>query len=238
MLIRSIIYDIINNMEKNNLYRICFFLFIIVVFSILLSACSSTARAEVFASDESLGLRRSSENTSDDRMITYSVSLRLSVKNTEETKKTLIEQVNKNDGFIVRESDDYITTRIPYENMESFLSNARTLGKIENETKTGTDITDQYRDDNIRLDILKNVRNRYLTLLERANTVSEIVSVEKELERVNTEIEILEGKIKYSELSVEYSNITVGFREKVKPGPVGWVFYGLYRGIRWLFVWD
>ncbi len=22
------------------------------------------------------------------------------------------------------------------------------------------------------------------------------------------------------------------------PGPVGWVFYGLYRGIAWLFVWN
>jgi hypothetical protein len=208
--------------------------------SILFSCagCSSTAKSEVLVFDESFVGHRSSENMSDDRMITYSASLRLSVKNTEETKKLLVEQINKNEGFIVRESDDYITTRIPYENMENFLSNARTLGKIENETKTGTDITDQYRDNVIRLDNLKNVRNRYSALLDRANTVSEIVSIEKELERVNTEIDILEGRIKYAQLSVAYSNITVGFREKVKPGPVGWVFYGLYRGIRWLFVWD
>jgi hypothetical protein len=122
--------------------------------------------------------------------------------------------------------------------MESFLNNARALGKVENETKTGTDITDQYRDNVIRLDNLKSVRNRYLALLARANTVSEIVSVEKELERVNTEIEILEGRIKYAQSSVEYSNITVRFRERVKPGPLGWIVYGLYQGIRWLFVWN
>jgi hypothetical protein len=207
---------------------------------VLLSCSSSPSRlnAEVPASDESSVSYRSAENANDAQMITYSVSLQLSVKNIEETKNILVERINNNKGFIVRESDDYITARIPYENMENFLSNARTLGKTENETKTGTDITDQYRDNVTRLNSLKNVRNRYLALLERANTVSDIVSVEKELERVNTEIELLEGKIKYAQLSVEYSNITVGFRERVKPGPVGWIFYGLYRGIRWLFVWN
>jgi len=144
----------------------------------------------------------------------------LSVKNTEKTKEILIEQVKNYDGFIVIETDNYITTRIPTKNMEDFVNGARTLGKIENETKTGRDITDQYRDNVIRLESLKSVRSGYLTLLEKANTVSDILSIEKELERVNTEIEILEGRIKHAELSVTYSNITVRFREKVKPGPV------------------
>jgi hypothetical protein len=213
----------------------------LICLPVLLSCASfgsSDSYAEALASDESYVFNRSAENSNGDRMITYSVSLRLSVKNTEETKKLLVEQVNNNNGFIVRESDDFITTRIPYDNMENFLNNARALGKIENETKSGNDITDQYRDNVIRLDNLKNVRDRYLALLERANTVSEIVSVEKELERVNTEIEILEGRINYAQLSVAYSNITVGLRERVKPGPLGWVIYGLYSGIRWLFVWN
>jgi hypothetical protein len=220
-------------------YTLKLFIFLCSL-SVLLSCANSPSElnSEAFVSGEHSAISRSAEDTSDDRMITYSVSLRLSVKNAEEAKKLLVEQINNNNGFIVKETDDYITTRIPYENMEIFLSNARTLGRIENETKTGTDITDQYRDNMIRLNNLKSVRNRYLALLERANNVLEILGIEKELERVNTEIEILEGKIKYAELSVEYSNITVGLRERVKPGPFGWIFYGLYRGIRWLFVWD
>jgi hypothetical protein len=181
---------------------------------------------------------RRSSNENDERMITYSISLELSVKNTVETKEILIEQVKNYNGFIVRETENYITTRIPVENMENFVNNAKTLGKIENESKTGTDITDQYRDNNIRLENLKSVRDKYLSLLEKANAVSDILSIEKELERVNTEIELLEGKIKYAEQSTAYSNITVRFKEKAKPGPIGWIFYGLYRGIKWLFIWD
>jgi hypothetical protein len=189
-----------------------------------------------YESGEAIAGRSSNEN--DERMITYSISLELSVKNTVETKEILIEQVKSYNGFIVRETEKYITTRIPVENMENFINNAKTLGKIENESKTGTDITDQYRDNNIRLENLKSVRDKYLALLEKANTVSDILSIEKELERVNTEIELLEGKIKYAEQSTAYSNITVRFREKAKPGPIGWIFFGLYHGIKWLFIWD
>jgi len=122
--------------------------------------------------------------------------------------------------------------------MDNFLTHVRALGIIEGESRTGTDITDQYRDNTIRLDNLRNVRNRYLALLEQANSVSDILGIERELERVNTEIEILEGRIRHAKLSVEYSNVTVTFSEQARLGPFGWVFYGLYRGIKWLFVWN
>jgi hypothetical protein len=171
-------------------------------------------------------------------MVTYSATLQLSVKNVEETRTSLAEQVKTNNGFITRETDNTITTRIPSANMETFLNSARALGKIENESKTGVDITDQYRDNALRLESLKSVRDRYVALLERAETVSDIVSIERELERVNTEIEIMEGRIKYAEQSVAYSNITVRFYERAKPGPLGLIFYGLYRGVKWLFVWN
>jgi hypothetical protein len=180
--------------------------------------------------------RRSSET--DDRMVAYTASLQLIVKNTDETRKALLDEVKNNRGYIVREADDYITARIPAENMDNFLQNSKTLGKVVNESKTGTDITDQYRDNVLRLDNLKNVRARYLALLNRANTVAEILSIEKELERVNMEIERLEGRIQYAAQSVAYSNITIRFKENAKPGPVGWIFYGLYRGILWLFIWN
>ena len=204
-------------------------------------SCASRAPVSIEApsglSSESDGYLQRSGNESEDRMISYSVSLSLYVKNPGETRKILLDQIKDNDGFIVRETENYITTRIPAENTENFIGSARTLGKVESESKTGTDITDQYRDNVIRLESMKSVRNRYLALLERANTVSDMLTVERELERINTQIELLEGKIQHAQLSAEYSIITVRFREKPMPGIVGWIFYGLYRGVKWLFVW-
>jgi len=171
-------------------------------------------------------------------MVAHTASLRLAVRDMEVTQNTLTQLINDNNGFIVGERQGSITARIPSESMENFLNYARVLGNIEGQSRTGTDITDRFRDDVLRLDNLKSVRDRYLALLEQANTVSDILSIERELERVNLEIDRLEGRIRHAELSVAFSSVTVSFRERARPGPIGWVFYGLYRGVVWLFVWN
>ena len=225
-------------------------LFVLVVLSLLMLSCSSSKSSHRQAYEVSTSTSdfvgeathfRNQEKGTENRMIAYSVELNLLVESIHETKKNLIEQVKTNNGFIVLETNNSVRTRIPAENMDNFTNNAKTLGDVERETKTGRDITDQYRDNVIRLESLKTIRNRYLGLLERAVSISEILSVEKELERINTQIELLEGQRKYAELSVEYSDINVRFEEKgekTKPGPIGWIFVGLYHGVKWLFVWN
>ncbi|MCL2294658.1 MAG: DUF4349 domain-containing protein [Spirochaetes bacterium] len=219
---------------------------LLITFVFIFFSCASAGRAmapeaslaSFDANETSLSRTRASGNIADSRMVAYTVTLGLSVRDMEETRARLSEQVRKNNGFIIWVTENSVTARIPAKSMDNYLQNARTLGRIDRETKTGTDITDQYRDNVIRLESLRNVRERYLALLERANSVSDILSIERELERVNTEIEIMEGRIRHAELSVAYSHITVRFRERARPGPVGWVFYGLYQGIKWLFVWN
>ena len=183
-------------------------------------------------------LSENSPNETERRMVAYSVSMELSVEDIEKTRILLTEQVSIFNGYITRDNNNAIVMRIPSEKMDDFLTAVRELGKVENESKTGVDITEQHRDNIIRLESLKNVRERYLALLGRANTVNEILSIERELERINSQIELMEGRIKNAETSVAYSNITIRFSSKSRPGPVGWLFVGLYRGIRWLFVWN
>ena len=35
-----------------------------------------------------------------------------------------------------------------------------------------------------------------------------------------------------------FAAIHLAVDENVTPGPLGWVFYGLFLGVKWLFVWD
>ena len=217
----------------------------IIIFALMSFSCAA-GKTSVYADRryEEASSAKSEQYTNGDRMIAYTVSLVLTVKNTDDTKKQILDQIKGNKGFVIAETQGQITTRIPAENMDNFLKGVRTLGEIYHESKEGTDITDQYRDNTLRLNTLKSVRDRYLALLEKAEAVSDILSIEKELERVNLEIEGLEGRIKYAEQSVAYSSITVRLRTEsppvkpVRPGPVGWVFYGLYHGVKWLLVWD
>ncbi|MCL2416431.1 MAG: DUF4349 domain-containing protein [Bacteroidales bacterium] len=205
---------------------------------VMTGAGTTTSQGEPLALESFTVVARGTQRASDQRMVAHTASLRLSVRDAENTRNVLLQQVKNNNGFLVREAGNSITARIPTENMEVFLNYAKTLGNLEGLNRTGTDITDQYRDNVLRLDNLRNVRNRYLALLEQANTVSDILSIERELERVNLEIDRLEGRVRHAELSVALSNVTVTFRERTRPGPVGWIFYGLYRGIEWLFVWN
>ncbi|MDR0331145.1 MAG: DUF4349 domain-containing protein [Chitinispirillales bacterium] len=220
----------------------------IVIFATLSLSVSLPAALSSCASSKSemapsYGMARSNEYSprgseeTGGRMVAYSMSLSLIVKHEEETSKILHQSVKSCNGFIVQESKNYITARIPQDNADRFINTSKALGKTAHESKTGTDITDQYNDNVIRLDNLKTVRDRYLALLEKADSVGEILNIEKELERIVLEIERLEGRVKSAEKSVAYSIVSVGFREKTKPGPVGWVFYGLYHGVKWLFVW-
>jgi len=172
------------------------------------------------------------------RMVTVSAGLDLFVRSTErETRAALIRQAGNLGGFVFSAAGASVVVWVPAENMEDFLTYAGTLGNVENERRSGRDITDQFQNDVVRLDSLRNVRARYLALLDRATAVSEMLSIERELERVVLEIERLEARIRQAETSVAYSTVTVRIRERSRPGPVGWVFYGLFRGIRWLFVW-
>ena len=62
--------------------------------------------------------------------------------------------------------------------------------------------------------------------------------------RVTLEIEELRGKLRYLRDRVQDATITVWFvqeyepPEESSPGPLGWIFYGVYLGVKWLFVWD
>ena len=209
-------------------------IFLCITFTFFLFSCASGAPAAAPRS----AVSSYEASRTDERMIAYIITLQLSVRNTQETKDILSELVQINNGFIVRISDNSMTARIPADDVGDFMVTTRGLGKVESESTTGVDITDQYRDNLIRLENLKSVRARYLVLLEMANTVGDILSIERELERVNTEIDIMEGRIRHAEASVEYSNVTVRFFERARPGPVGWIFYGLWQGIKWLFIWD
>jgi hypothetical protein len=210
---------------------------ICVVLSCLILSCASAPMAAEVDMSFAGGVQSRSYETGAERMIAYSADIEIEVKKLNDAKTAVIEEIGSVEGFIIQDSTNYVTARVPEESLDLFLQRVRLLGKVNSENKTGKDISDQYRDDLIRLESLKNVRGRYTELLEKAVTVTELLEIEKEMERVNAEIEILEGRKRYAELSVRYSAVTVRLQERTLPGPLGWIFFGLYSGLKWLFVW-
>jgi hypothetical protein len=131
-----------------------------------------------------------------------------------------------------------ITLRLPAARFEEALRRLSKLGKVAKRSIGGRDVTTEYVDLTMRLANAQRVRLRYIELLKRATSVEEALKVQKELERITAQIESLKARVGVIENRVTLSTVTLTLETPTTPGPVGWVFYGLYKGVVWLFVWN
>ncbi|MEM6697369.1 MAG: DUF4349 domain-containing protein [Bacteroidota bacterium] len=173
-----------------------------------------------------------------DRLIIYTAYISVVVKGLEEQREKLQSFVKQHQAYVESSSTNSWTIRVPQDSFNSLLAQIETLGEVNNKNLYSQDVTDQYRDTEIRLETLEKSRQRYLELLNKAEKVSEILEIERELERINVEIESMKGQLKRLDSKVQYATITVSLQEKIKPGPLGVVGVGLYKVLKWLFVWN
>jgi hypothetical protein len=172
----------------------------------------------------------------DTQKIVYTARLQLTVKNSDSASKQIMLLTKNNNGYVQTSNSYYLIVKIPSQGLNNMLTEIEKMGKLTHKDISAVDITDNYYDAITRLDNLEKARTRYLELLAKAQTVEEMLKVEKELERVNGEMEILKGQLTRMDNNVQYSTITVYLKEKVKPGILGYPFVWLYKGVSWLFV--
>jgi hypothetical protein len=139
---------------------------------------------------------------------------------------------------VLSSEDGSTAIRIPASSFKDAIREIEKLGEVTAEKITGQDVTESFRDLQTRLDNTQKTRQRYLSLLDMAKNIEEVLMLEKELERLSREIETYKGKIERLEHLVEYCTITVKTSQEIRPGPASYLFYGLYSGIRWMFVWN
>jgi len=176
-----------------------------------------------------------------ERKMIYTASLSVEVDSIEPAKKQALSIMKSFNGYMLNSSNQSVTVRIPAKELTPALTAFKKIGKVTYENLHGNDVTDKYFDTKMRLENAEKTRKRYLELLEQAKSVSEIIKVEKELERVNEKVETLKARMKGYNQNINYSKVNIGFQakeDKVRPGPLGYIFVGLYKGIKWLFVWN
>ena len=200
---------------------------IIFITSLVLSSCASAMKSPDLMALESSG----------DRMITYNAFLTFEVKDIDTTRLDIIDKCKQTNGFITRETNDYLVIRIPVSDFELFVNKIKENHKLSKSEIRGEDITDSYNDINLQLDSKIKLRDRYTLLLAKAEKVEDMISLEKELERINLEIQKLEGLKFSAEARVKYITINITIKKKITPGPLGWIFYIGYKSIEWLFIW-
>jgi len=172
------------------------------------------------------------------RIIVLNADITIETDNTESLSADIINLSKKYNGYVLSSGNRKIVIRIDAEKFKEGVEDIARLGTIIEKRFYSEDITEEFRDAQIRLDNKLKARDRYLELLKKAENVEATLKVEKELERLNEEIDSLKGKITRLSHLAQFSTITIYLQKKVRPGPLGWVFWGLYKGIKFLFVWD
>ncbi len=185
--------------------------------------------------DEVKGSRVSEAD--DSRKVITSASLRLESDQPDSVHLHLMEIAERYDGYILNSETEITTIRLPALNFKAAIEEIETYGKVVGKRISGKDITENYQDIQIRLDNAEKTRQRYLALLDAAVNVQEMLEIERELERINAQIDQMKGSLARMSHLIEYATISVSTSKAIQPGPIGYVFWGLYKGVEWLFVW-
>jgi hypothetical protein len=158
----------------------------------------------------------------EDRKIVKEGSITLEVEDIAEAMDEVAEMAGDLNGYVVssykheyeRGVSGHIAIRVLVEEFEEAFVRLRQLAvAVPYETTTAEDVTEEYVDLEAQLRNLQATETQYLALLERAQTVEEMLKVQKELSSVRGQIEQIEGSIQYLEHTSETSLIDVTLQE-------------------------
>lgn len=93
--------------------------------------------------------------------------------------------------------------------------------EVTAKTIDSKDVTAQFVDIQARLKTKKEVEQRYISLLNKATKISEILEIEEKMRAIREEIEAKEGELKYLSDQVAYSTIVLHFYETHEFQPSG-----------------
>jgi hypothetical protein len=184
---------------------------------------------------ELLPVADSSSGGDSARVISSSAALRLETGNPDSVHARTIAYAYDHNGFVLQSDKEQTVIRIPAREFHGALSELELLGKLIEKKISTDDVTNQFFDLQTRLANALKTRERYLDLLLRANSISEVLRVEQELERINRQIETYKGQLSRLGHLTLLSTVSVSTRQKSKPGPISRVFAAAVRGVGWLF---
>lgn len=87
-----------------------------------------------------------------------------------------------------------ITLRVPVAAYPAASAQARAVGHVSGSSSQAQDVTAQYVDLGARISALQQTRATYLTLLSKASSIGDTLSVQQQIQDVQTRIEQLQGQ--------------------------------------------
>ena len=154
------------------------------------------------------------------------VNLSLECKSMEGAEKELKDKVKAQGGYI--ESEDYsaisqwndtkrmnFTIRLPKENVDSFLDFLNGEGRILSKSENLQDVRLQYRDAKNHIKALETEQERILALMEKAETVDQLIALENRLTDIRYQLDSYNSEILDYDNKVDFSTIYLELQESI-----------------------
>ncbi|MCJ7585789.1 MAG: DUF4349 domain-containing protein [Anaerolineales bacterium] len=201
------------------------------------------------------GVASAANATTSDRLVIMNADLTIVVKDPQ-TKMDAISQMAESMGGFVVSMNMYqtymqtgetapqgsISIRVPADKLDAAISQIKADAvEVQNETRTGEDVTAQYTDLKSQLTNLELAEKELQAIMEEAknnpnsNTTSktqDVLAVYNQIVSVRGQIEQIKGQMQYYEQSSSYSliNVTLIAEETIKPIEIGgWKPQGVAR---------
>lgn len=117
-----------------------------------------------------------------------------------------------------------MTVRVPAESFDAVRADLRKLAssagaKVSSESSSAQDVSEQYRDTQIRLANDEVALKQMKSLLEAANNVNEVLSIKREMDSITQRIEAAKGSLQYYDRKSAMSTLNLSFNTAYPPAP-------------------
>ncbi len=144
-------------------------------------------------------------------------------ENIDTTFITIQAAIKRLNGYIENENEYKTRTRlvkdlrvrIPANNFDHLLDEVTDgVKKIDNKTINVADVTEEFVDQEARLNVKKSLLQRYEDLLLKAKNVEDMINIEREMGTLQAEIESIEGRLRYLSNQVSMSSLDISFYQQ------------------------
>lgn len=181
-----------------------------------------------------------------ERIVIQNADLSIVVADVEARMQEIQEMAQEMGGFVVSSSlyqgytsnytpvpEASITIRVPSEDLDEALEKIKEdVVDVQNETRSGQDVTAEYVDLKSRLKTYQAAEQELTKLMQSAADTDEVVNIFNQLMYYREQIEIIQGQIKYYEEAAALSAISIRIiaEETIQPIEIGgWEPQGVAR---------
>ena len=180
----------------------------------------SAELAEEKAASDSTGAQSSAAKINDNQKIIKRYYYDYETETFDDAYSYLKELVNRYEGYISSSEIQgtvyrtlNLTARIPADSSDEFAGQLGSLGTVIRQSESAEDVTLQYTDTESRIASLKTEQERLNTLLEKADSLENIIALEERLTEVRYELENYESQKKLYDDLISYSTVNIVLEE-------------------------